>query len=105
MSQLAVKLLDGMKFLLLFVALTLPVAFTQSRTSNFESPFNSSIHLQIFSDKVVCYWQAMIDADLINPHICTHIIYAFVGVDHNGSVNFLMSDGTGESIIQDVYLK
>lgn len=39
--------------------------------------------------KVVCYWSADLDANQINPNICTHIIYSFLGLDSQGRITYL----------------
>lgn len=47
---------------------------------------------------MVCYWFLQIEAGHIDPHICTHIIYSFIGLDYNGGLNWLdQSDWQGES--------
>ena len=51
-----------------------------------------------FIEKVVCYWRTcagyrigdgQFDASFINPKICTHIIYSFIGTSADGTVNSL----------------
>lgn len=39
--------------------------------------------------KVVCYWQAILSADVISPNLCTHIIYAFIGVNDDGGLFYI----------------
>lgn len=40
----------------------------------------------IASTRIVCYWQRRMDASLIDPHMCTHIILAFVNTNATGAV-------------------
>lgn len=41
---------------------------------------------------IICYWQAILPASEIDPHICTHIIYSFIGVNASGDLNYLYAD-------------
>lgn len=52
------------------------------------------------SDKVVCYFGSWaryrkaygsFTVDEINPNLCTHLIYAFVGIKEDGTINILDS--------------
>ena len=38
---------------------------------------------------MVCYWFAEIEARHIDSHLCTHIIYSFLGLDAAGNLNHL----------------
>jgi hypothetical protein len=55
----------------------------------------------ISSQKIVCYWQRRMDASLIDPHICTHIVLAFVNTNATGAVyaSTYQDQGTSESKI------
>lgn len=76
--------------------------------SNFEPKlqllFSSTVAIlfikKYFSDKVVCYWgtwsvyrwgNALFQIENVNPNLCTHIIYGFVGIQTDGSVRLLDS--------------
>lgn len=43
----------------------------------------------LFSEIQVCYWFAQIGPSQIDPYICTHVIYSFIGLDTNGGLNWL----------------
>lgn len=40
------------------------------------------------SEKLVCYWFKQMDSNLINPNLCTHIIYSFLGLDSQGNLTY-----------------
>lgn len=41
---------------------------------------------------IICYWQAILPASEIDPDICTHIVYSFIGVTGDGDLNYLYVD-------------
>jgi chitinase len=52
----------------------------------------------IFAGKVVCYYGSWsvyrpgdgnFKIDLIDPNLCTHVIYTFVGIGNNGDIRIL----------------
>ena len=49
-----------------------------------------SIHIdnKMSSSNVVCYYHGSINVSLLNPHICTHIIYTSIGIDRDGNIKF-----------------
>lgn len=50
-----------------------------------------------FSEKNVCYWYGEIAGSQIDPFMCTHIIYSFLGIDGQGGINHLYrSEGQAE---------
>lgn len=59
------------------------------------------------SEIQVCYWFAEIGASQIDPFLCTHIYYSFLGLDANGGLNHLhRSASEAENyIVQMVHLK
>lgn len=60
-----------------------------------------------FPEIQVCYWFAQIGAGSIDPYICTHIIYSFIGLDIYGGLNYLDRSAVEAEnlIIQMVHLK
>jgi hypothetical protein len=54
----------------------------------------------VVSTRVVCYWQRRMDASLIDPHICTHIVLAFVNTNATGTVfaSTYQDQGTSDNL-------
>ena len=57
-------------------------------------------NVRFLADKVVCYWgtwstyrwgNGKFTVDNIDPNLCTHLIYGFVGLQADGSVRLLDS--------------
>ena len=55
---------------------------------------------RFFLEKVVCYWQRRINVSLIDPFICTHIIFAFVNTNIAGDVIFENIADEGENLTE-----
>lgn len=70
-----------------------------------------------FTEKIVCYYgswsyyrhgNGKFEIENINPHLCTHLIYTFVGLNQDGSIAILdpyldLSDNWGRGNIY-IYL-
>lgn len=52
---------------------------------------------------MVCYWFAEIEVGHIDPTICTHIVYSFLGLDSNGGLTYLdRSQGQAEGYLREL---
>ncbi|KAG5666795.1 hypothetical protein PVAND_014805 [Polypedilum vanderplanki] len=47
---------------------------------------HSSNHIN--HQSIVCYYHSNINVSLLNPNICTHIIYTSIGIDSDGNIIF-----------------
>ncbi|XP_070501824.1 chitinase-3-like protein 1 [Chironomus tepperi] len=53
-----------------------------------------SVHIdsKTSPSNVICYYHGSINVSLLNPHICTHIIYTSIGIDRDGNIKFPYAD-------------
>jgi len=72
-----------------FVAFFLCLSIQVEAQSKILLSFLESLSTSFFPGNVICYWQGIIGANEIDPAICTHIIYSFVGVDDKGNLNYM----------------
>lgn len=47
-----------------------------------------STKMTTHSSSIICYYHGTINVSLLNPHICTHIIYTSLGIDRDGYITF-----------------
>lgn len=55
--------------------------------------------------KIVCYWQSILSADVISPNLCTHIIYAFIGVNEAGGLFYINPEAPRRHSFNEIALK
>jgi hypothetical protein len=79
-------------FSLKFSTICSVLIFTLSASAESKetSIFFKTSSLTIFKipEKVVCYWFSdLVPANQIDPFMCTHIVYSFLGIGSDGSLN------------------